>query len=239
MEPTPEAGQPAGVSGGQRRRGPGRPPATGDAVSAQSILDAALHAFATHGYDGVSVRTLNREVGVSHSLINQRFGSKEGLWKAAVDHGFGQITRDLAGVFDPTLTDPLEQLRLWIRRFLELSAQHPELVGLMNIEGRQDTPRLAYLYTTYVQPAMSPIAGLLEHLADTGRIRRVPLRTFHFLVVHGGAASHTLTALAEHFDPSSPLATDEVARHAALVADLLVDGLRLDSPSATRPRSPE
>jgi AcrR family transcriptional regulator len=179
----------------------------------------------------VSVRTLNREVGVSHSLINQRFGSKEGLWRAAVDHGFGKITRDLAGVFDPTLTDPLEQLRLWIRRFLQLSAHHPELVGLMNLEGRQDTDRLAYLYETYVQPAMAPVAGLLEHLADAGRIRRVPLRTFHFLVVHGGAASHTLTALAEHFDPSPPLEAHEVEEHAALVADLLVDGLRLDSPS--------
>jgi AcrR family transcriptional regulator len=226
-----EPGGPAGASGGQRRRAPGRPPASGDAVSARSILDAALRAFATHGYEGVSVRTLNREVGVSHSLINQRFGSKEGLWRAAVDHGFGQITRDLAAGFDPTLTDPLEQLRRWIRRFLLLSADHPELVGLMNIEGRQDTPRLAYLYDTYVAPAMAPVAGLLDHLADAGRIRRVPLRTFHFLVIHGGAAAQSLTALAEHFDPSPPLGAREVEEHAELVADLLVDGLRLDPPA--------
>jgi AcrR family transcriptional regulator len=216
------------TSGGARRRAPGRPPATGDAVPAETILDAALQAFATHGYDGVSVRTLNRELGVSHSLINQRFGSKQGLWRAAVDHGFGQITRDLAGVFDPTITDPLEQLRRWIRRFLQLSAQHPELVGLMNIEGRQNTARLAYLYDTYVQPSMARVAPLLDHLAETGRIRRVPLRTFHFLVVHGGAASHTLIALAEHFDPTAPLEAREVDRHAALVADLVIDGLRLD-----------
>ncbi len=49
------------------------------------ILGAALRAFATHGYEGVSVRTLNRELGVSHSLINGRFGSKEDLWYATVD----------------------------------------------------------------------------------------------------------------------------------------------------------
>lgn len=216
-------------------RAPGRPAATGAAVSAKTILDAALRAFATHGYDGVSVRMLNRDIGVSHSLINQRFGSKDDLWHAAVDHGFGQITRDLAQVFDPTLTDPLEQLRLWIRRFLQLSARHPELVGLMNIEGRQNTARLDYLYANYVEPSMRPIAGLLEHLADAGRIRRVPLRTFHLLVVHGGAASHTLIALAEHFDPTSPLDPHEVDSHAELVADLLVDGLRLE-PSQADPQ---
>jgi AcrR family transcriptional regulator len=221
---------------GERRRAPGRPPSNGDTVPADVILDAALRAFATHGYEGMSIRTLTREIGVSHSLIHQRYGSKEQLWRAAVDHGFGQITHDLADVFDPTLSDPLEQLRLWIRRFLELSADHPELVGLMNIEGRQETPRLRYLYDTYVAPSMGRVAPLLEHLAQTGRIRPVPLRTFHFLVVHGGAASHTLTALAEQFDPASPLESPEVEQHAALVADLLIDGLRLDVEN--RPTAP-
>ncbi|WP_353358403.1 TetR family transcriptional regulator, partial [Mycobacterium sp.] len=32
----------------------------------EDILGAALKAFATHGYDGVALRTLNRELGVSH-----------------------------------------------------------------------------------------------------------------------------------------------------------------------------
>jgi transposase len=41
------------------------------------ILRAALHAFAEHGYDGMSLRTLNAEMGLSRGTINQRFGSKE------------------------------------------------------------------------------------------------------------------------------------------------------------------
>jgi TetR/AcrR family transcriptional regulator len=225
MTPSAVSGADASRSGAPARRAPGRPAA--DGVAAETILQAALHAFATYGYDGVSVRTLNREMGVSHALISQRFGSKADLWRAAVDYGFGQITRDLAEVFDPTVSDPLEQLRRWIRGFLELSAQHPELVGLVNIEGRQDSPRLSYLYESYIAPSMAGVARLLDHLADAGRIRPIPLRTFHLLVVHGGAASHTLVGLAEHFDPTSPLDPDEVDRNAELVADLVIDGLRL------------
>ncbi|MEA2471907.1 MAG: TetR/AcrR family transcriptional regulator, partial [Thermoleophilaceae bacterium] len=53
----------------------GRPRTEDAPASTEQILDTAFRAFATHGYDGVSVRTLNRELGVSHNLIHQRFRS--------------------------------------------------------------------------------------------------------------------------------------------------------------------
>jgi AcrR family transcriptional regulator len=221
----------------QTRRRPGRPSADEEGLSASAILDAALLAFATHGYDGVSVRTLNRELGVSNSLLSQRFGSKEDLWRAAVDHGFGTISRHMSDVFDPTITDPLEQLALWIHRFLLFSAQHPELVALMNIEGRQDTPRLAYICDTYLAPSMGRVESLLQHLANTGRIRPTPLRAFHFLVAHGGAALFTLVPLAEHFDPASPLSPEAVEAHAELITELVIAGLQVPRPVPKQRRS--
>jgi TetR/AcrR family transcriptional regulator len=214
---------------GAQRSGAGPRPGKAASIPAERILDAALRAFATYGYDGVSIRTLNKELGVSHSAIYQRFGSKDGLWHAAVDHGFGLITRHMADVFDPTITDPLEQLRLWIRRLMEFSAEHPEILGLMNIEGRQDTSRLDYIFDTYIEGAMGRVAALLTHLEGEGRIRPTPLRTFHFLVSHGGAAPYTLVALAEHFDPTSPMEPAEVETQAELVADLIVAGLAIPS----------
>jgi AcrR family transcriptional regulator len=216
------------MSTGQQRRGPGRPQIGDDSLSTDRILDAALRAFSTYGYDGVSVRTLNKELGASHSAIYQRFGSKEGLWRAAVDHGFGRITRYMSDVFDPTISDPLEQLRLWIRELMRFSAEHPEILGLMNIEGRRDTPRLDYIFDNYIEGAMGRVAVLLAHLEKARRIRPVPLRSFHFLVSHGGAAPYTLIGLAERFDPASPMEPEEVAMHADLVADLIVAGLRLE-----------
>src|SRR5271165_3763713 len=113
-------------------RRPGRPRAEDAPVAVDSMLAAALRAFATYGYDGVSVNAIGRELGVSHNLLHQRFGSKDGLWHAAVDWGFGDMAHELASAFDPTLTDPLDQMRLVLRRFLAVSAQRPELLGLMN-----------------------------------------------------------------------------------------------------------
>src|ERR1700730_15353318 len=102
----------AQISAGKRK---GRPKAKDAPVTLEQILDAAFRAFATHGYDGEAVRPLNRELGVSHNLIHQRFGSKLGLWYAAVDRAFGRQVTELAAAFDPTLADPLDQLNHTIR----------------------------------------------------------------------------------------------------------------------------
>jgi AcrR family transcriptional regulator len=206
----------------------GRPKAQDAPATLEQILDAAFRAFATHGYDGVSVRTLNRELGVSHNLIHQRFGSKRGLWYAAVDRAFSQQVTQLATAFDPTLADPLDQLNHAIRRFVHYSAERPELLGLMNIEGRVDGERLDYIYDNYIAPALAPLGRLLEHLRKERRIRPISLRALFFLIAHGAAAPFTLAPLARHFDNGDPGHPNQVAKHAALTADVITSGLRLE-----------
>jgi AcrR family transcriptional regulator len=206
---------------------PGRPKADEAPAALDEILSAALRAFATHGYDGVSVRTLNRELGVSHNLIHQRFGSKQGLWFAAVDRAFSQQVTELATGFDPTLADPLDQLNHAIRHFVRYSAEHPELLGLMNIEARIDSERLDYIYDNYVAPALAPLGRLLDHLHQNGRIRPISLRALFFLIAHGAAAPFTLVPLARRFENTDPLDPRQVAEQAAVTADVITSGLRL------------
>lgn len=213
------------------RKPTGRPRAQDAPVTVEQILDAAFRAFATYGYDGVAVRTLNRELGVSHNLIHQRFGSKQGLWYAAVDRAFSQQVTQLATAFDPTLADPLDQLNHAIRRFVHYSAERPELLGLMNIEARLDSERLDYIYENYVAPALAPLGRLLAHLRERGRIRPMSLRALFFLIAHGAAAPFTLAPLARHFDDAEPLDPHQVAEQAALTADVITSGLRLNSRS--------
>jgi AcrR family transcriptional regulator len=205
----------------------GRPRAQDAPATPEQILDQAFRAFATYGYDGVTVRTLNRELGVSHNLIHQRFGSKRDLWYAAVDRAFSQQVTELATAFDPTLSDPLDQLNYAIRRFVGYSAERPELLGLMNIEARVESDRLDYIY---VAPALAPLGRLLDHLQANGRIRPISLRALFFLVAHGAAAPFTLAPLARRFDDADPLDPRQVAEQAALTADVITSGLRLDPP---------
>jgi AcrR family transcriptional regulator len=50
----------------------------------EAILRAALIAFSRSGYDGAGVREIARDAGVTAMLVNRYFGSKEGLFSAAV-----------------------------------------------------------------------------------------------------------------------------------------------------------
>lgn len=211
------------------RRPRGRPRDAQSPASDEAILDAALEAFATHGYDGVSVRMLNRRLGVSHSLIAARFGSKEQLWYAAADRAFEPLAATLRDVLDPTLPDPVEQLRRAVRAFLLHAARHPELLGLLDMEGRQDTERLAYLYDTHLEPAVAPIARLLDDLVAHRRLQPISLRALAFLVGHGGAGPFTHAPLARCFG-----AAGAAEQHADLIADLLVRAL-VNDVSARRP----
>jgi|ERR1700756_516549 AcrR family transcriptional regulator len=210
------------------RRPKGRPRSEEVRASLDDIFAAALTAFATQSYDRVSLRTLNRQLGGSHNMLSGRFGSKEALWYATVDWAFAPMARRLATAFDPTLSDPLEQLRITIRTFLLHAAEHPELVGVMNIEGAQNTPRLEYIYNTYIAPTLEPVGRVLDHLAAQGRTRPLSVRMFHFMLAHGAAAPFTLAPLSRLLDAANPLDLTTVEAHAELAAAWMIRAIEID-----------
>ena len=190
------------------------------------ILRAALHAFAEHGYDGMSLRTLNADMGLSRGTINQRFGSKEQLWYAAVDHEFRHLINELNAELQQRKVpdDDLSRVREGIRAFLIVSLRHPELVRLMNQEGLHSTGRLDHIMSSFTLPTLTPALRALNRLADAGVVRRVPARTLLFLIAHGAAAPFTLGPLSDRFDPiDGPL---DAVDHIELVTDIIVSGLR-------------
>ena len=209
----------------EARRAPGRPRAE-QSVDEAAFLQAALEEFSRRGYDGVSVRELSKELGVSHSWVHQRFGSKDGLWHAAVDHGFGRQAAVVA--FDPTISDPLEQLERVIREFLSYSAEHPELALLMNIEGTRDSERLDYIYENFIAPPLEPFDRLLRHLIDEGLVRPVPMRTVFLLLGHGATALFGLVPLASRLDRPDPTSAKAIRDHIDAVTRIVIDGLRAE-----------
>jgi AcrR family transcriptional regulator len=169
-------------------------PAQG-AVSDDVLLDAVLQSFAENGYDGASVREIARRLGVSHNLIPQRFGSKEALWYAAVDHGFGRLSDDLTREARTLGSDELLVLRGLIRSFIEINALHPALLQIINQEASQPGPRLDYLFKTYIKPVRDFGESWLIRLAQEGRIKPVSVTLLYFLMTHGAGGLFALPAL--------------------------------------------
>jgi AcrR family transcriptional regulator len=60
----------------------GRPPATNSADTKRRILDTARAAFATHGYEASTNRTLGADAGITAAALYHYFGSKIDLYLA-------------------------------------------------------------------------------------------------------------------------------------------------------------
>ncbi|GAY15068.1 TetR/AcrR family transcriptional regulator [Mycobacterium sp. shizuoka-1] len=60
------------------------------AATREAILQSAIHNFARAGYDGVGVRQIAHDAGVTAMLVNRYFGSKEGLFAEAVETAFAE-----------------------------------------------------------------------------------------------------------------------------------------------------
>ncbi|GGW28293.1 TetR/AcrR family transcriptional regulator [Streptomyces caelestis] len=62
---------------------PTAPSRRSDATRA-AILDAARERFAADGYERATIRTIARDAGIDPSMVMRYYGSKEGLFAAAV-----------------------------------------------------------------------------------------------------------------------------------------------------------
>lgn len=63
------------------------------------LLEAALSAFAEHGFHGATVRDISQRAGVSQGLITHHFGDKERLWNLVGE----RVSEDFLAYLTPTI----------------------------------------------------------------------------------------------------------------------------------------
>lgn len=208
--------------------------ADGDA-SRSRILAAAMRAFAERGYDGVSIRDLAREVGLTVATVQHHVGRKAELYLAvfaelqrreteAFDAALAPLTaaalRDpdqvgpaLHGVLDhylDTLAADPDAAALWVRAWLD----DPQDVSI-DLWGRFAWPQYATLVTVL---DTARAAGTVRPIDPMLVLRTVVWVTHGYLT--GGAPGDDLLG-----DPRDPA---RLARFRAHLHDL-VAGLVLDT----------
>jgi AcrR family transcriptional regulator len=191
------------------------------------LLDRALEAFARSGYDGASMRDVCRELGLSHNYVYKQYGSKEALWYAAVDHGFGSLLEIFVDVVTTTEGDEMDRLRAVLVRFVEVCAGSPALLQVISNEATAGGPRLDFISRAYIMPSMRLVDSLLRAIQRDASVRPIPRGMFYFLFAHGAGGPFALPALAARFgdtaDPSDPRAVHAYAHE---VVDFLLAGLQ-------------
>jgi TetR/AcrR family transcriptional regulator len=200
-----------------------------DPSTRELILDSALKAFSQNGFDGASTRSIANDAGVNQGLIPYYFGSKETLWREAVDRAFESLHEAMGDLTQLKSDAPgREALAIWIRRYVAFVAAHPEFVLLMNEEGKRPGPRMAWIVERHVGPSLAFVGDMLKQGSiETDRLSHV--NPAHFTYIFIGAVAtifhqaHECRA-AMGYDPMQPSA---VEAHADALVELFLRDARL------------
>jgi TetR/AcrR family transcriptional regulator len=147
-----------------------------------------------------------------------------------VDHLFGLLAEEMAGVLPAKLTEAdVTQLGAAfadaIHRFVRFAAEHPELNQIMVHEGTVGSDRLTWMTQTHVKPVFDAIARAWQLLRDAGVAAPVDNEILYYVLV--GAASLPYVNAPEvrlltGRDPNQPTWIDA---HADGLVSILLPGL--------------
>lgn len=189
-------------------------------ITRQKLLDAATQLFAYRGYEGVTVRDIEKAAGVHRGLMAYHFDDKDSLWRAVADHCFGQMRGKINQRF--AILKELsqeEQLATIVRFYVYFAASHPEVSALVSKEATAKSWRIQYLIDHHIAPA----CAAMETLAgQTLGLDREDFIHWYYILI---SASSTLF----YFAPECELLFDVnsrsdavVERHAEILVQMLV-----------------
>lgn len=173
------------------------------------------------------MRAMARDLGVSHNLLNVRFGRKSQLWKAAVDWRLNEAARDVEEAFTKTGT-AAERLRDLVHRFCRWAIINSDVVAISQQEGRKRSWRLDYIIEQFTLPFQRRLQGLLGEVSREVPLTPIASGSLLALLVHGVGSYFALQPLHEQLLPDergADLAAGDQMSQATAMAEFLLAGL--------------
>jgi TetR/AcrR family transcriptional regulator len=207
-----------------RRRGRPRAGAA-HAVPEAKVLDAAFQGFARGGYDGTTLRSLAKQLGVSHNLINVRFGSKASLWRLAVDARVARAAPPVYAAFDAPGLNEESRLRQFIHRFCRWAVDNPELVGIINVECRHASWRLDYLVDVHISRFKLRLDQLMQQVAAIRPVRPLSTTGLMSMLMQGVGFYFASGPMLERLDAAEEIAASHRDAQVSVFAEFVLAGL--------------
>lgn len=146
-----------------------RRPARAAAADAQRtrevILDTAERLFASRGVDGVAVRDLASEMGMTAPSLYNHFISKQALYDAVLERGLRPIVDLVSEAWHPSGLRR-ELVRNTLERLLNHLARHPNLAPLLQRALLEDSDTIKVLLARWAGPLYREGLAIIRHNAD-------------------------------------------------------------------------
>lgn len=116
--------------------------APGKQPTRDALLAAAAALFGESGYDGVSIRDVERRAGVNRNLVAHYFGTKDALWRAAVNWLMLEFAAELERYGELVeIVRPEQRPPVLLKVYLRFTRRHPEFIRIILIEAGTGTWR--------------------------------------------------------------------------------------------------
>jgi TetR/AcrR family transcriptional regulator len=137
----------------------------------ETILDAGLEVFSTHGFRGATLDQIADVAGLSKPNLLYYFASKEAIHVEVLSHLLDTWLDPLRRM-NPD-GNPIDELLTYVRAKLDLSRDYPRESRLFANEVLQGAPRMRAAIEGDLKSLVSEKAVVLTKWMDEGRIARV------------------------------------------------------------------
>jgi TetR/AcrR family transcriptional regulator len=168
----------------QPRRKAGRPALRPDDRAA--IRDQALGLFAERGFDATSIGEIAAAAGVPKANVLYYFGSKDELWREAVDALFAEVDGFYAEHWTADIPSTLDGLARTVEVYLEACRRWPAYVRLPNLEGHADTWRMRWIAERHLRRHIAGARGFYRRLIAAGVLPDMDTVFLQNLIAGGG-----------------------------------------------------
>jgi AcrR family transcriptional regulator len=134
------------------------------------VLQAAVAEFARYGFEGARGERIAERASCSERMLYYYFGSKEGLFREALESVYSELRDQERGLRLDELA-PLEALESFCRFVWRYYAEHPEFLSLLNTENLYRARHLKK--SSQLLELVSPVVGMLDELLQRGSRQRV------------------------------------------------------------------
>ncbi len=136
-----------------------------------TILDAALEVFSKNGFRGSTIDQIANQAGISKPNILYYYSSKQEIHKELIERLMEKWLTPLEALSEGG--DPISEIRLYIKRKLEMARDFPRQSRLFNNEILQGAPHIIDLLDGELKNLVDKKAKIISKWMKEGRLAKV------------------------------------------------------------------
>src|SRR5215813_14137921 len=137
----------------------------------ERILTAAERIFARHGFFAAKVSDVAKEAGVADGTIYLYFKSKDDLLISLFERRMQQVN-ELLKTATASVKSPREQLRAFIKTYLQLVHDEPTAAEVLTIELRQSSKFMKEYENPQFADFLRVLGGIISAAQESGELDR-------------------------------------------------------------------